>query len=550
MSRRSRRARRTERSPEPVERGVPAAPPDDRLVGYRLIRRIASGERADVHLAAVARRGTSDLDGAEPAGRPVGVADGSHGVPALVVLRVYGAEADDDAITRELEAMSTDAAGALPRLHDVATLPDGRCCVVVERLGGGSLARTLSARTITPGEAVTILAPIAVAVDDLARRGYVHTRLAASDILFDDGGRPRLVGLGALQRLPDRGAERTALRRIAHERLADLVEDVAAAVMPPAALVDAVDLIRSRLAVRPFAPCEAELERRLFELATPEPVRGIATAAGPRRLPARVMPPAVPVMEDEEASATAAAATPRVSGGVVGGGFRRWLALLQGPEGVVEQLAAAADVDRLAKGRTRITDLIRTRGRVVTVGALLGGAALVTMLTLVPPAGAEGHRAEGSSGGSAGAAVVSEDRAVGAPAAEVPAPEPSVSPMPAAAVPSATDDAGASVDDDLEAAARDLLDRRAACFAVLDLDCLGTVVQPGSPIEASDRAALAAGRDGEAVPETAFDPATVEVVAEMGGAVLVRARVAPEREPASLLMVRGEAGWRLREAFD
>jgi len=35
-----------------------------------------------------------------------------------------------------------------------------------------------------------------------------------------------------------------------------------------------------------------------------------------------------------------------------------------------------------------------------------------------------------------------------------------------------------------------------------------------------------------------------------GGAVLVRARVAPEREPASLLMVRGEAGWRLREVFD
>jgi hypothetical protein len=36
----------------------------------------------------------------------------------------------------------------------------------------------------------------------------------------------------------------------------------------------------------------------------------------------------------------------------------------------------------------------------------------------------------------------------------------------------------------------------------------------------------------------------------MGGAVLVRAETVAEREPASLLMVRGEAGWRLREAFD
>ncbi|MGW4930492.1 hypothetical protein ACWEOH_15205 [Agromyces sp. NPDC004153] len=556
MSRRSRREHPTERRPDPVARGVAAAPLDGRLVGYRLIRRIASGDRADVYLAAVGRPAPPGSDGVGPAGRSTavasgstGVASGAHGVPALVVLRVYDAEADDAAIACELEAMSTDAAGALPRLHDVATLPDGRCCVVVERLGGGSLARTLSSRTITAGEAVTILAPIVVAVGDLASRGYAHTRLAVSDIVFDDGGRPRILGLGALQRMPDRGADRTALRRVAHERLADLVEDVAAAVMPVGALVEAVDLIRSRLAARPFAPCEAELERRLFELATPEPVREIATAVSPRRLPARVAPPTPsPVEADMDAEGAVVAPKPH---GAVPGGWRRWLALVQAPEGVVEQLAAAADVDRVANGRTRLADLIRARGRAVTVGALLGGAALVSMLTLVPPAGAEGGRVAGASGGAAGEPDVGEVQPIEEPTADTQATNPPVSPeADTAAPPSSVDDLGGSTPDDVVAAARDLLGRRAECFAALDLGCLGTVVQPGSAIEASDRAALVAARDGEALPPTDFDPATLEVVAEMGGAVLVRARATPEREPASLLMVRGEAGWRLREVFD
>lgn len=537
MSRRTRREQPTDRIREPVEHAADAAPLDGRLVGYRLIRRIASGERADVYLAALGR---SEASGSGPVdvGGSSRTTGAEHGIPSLVVLRVYGAEADDDAITRELEAMSTDAAGALPRLHDVATLPDGRCVVVVERLGGGSLARTLSSRTITAGEAVTILAPIVVAVDDLARRGWVHTRLAVSDILFDDGGRPRLVGLGALQRLPDRGAERTALRRVAHERLAELVEDVDAAVMPPGALGSAVDLVRSRLAVRPFAPCEAELERQLFALATPEPVREIAGPA-PRKLPARAMPPGMPIVRDE---ADDVAAPP----GMAGGAVRRWLALVQGPEGVVEQLAAAADLDRVASGRRRLAELLRLRGRAVTVGALVGGAALVSMLTLVPPATAEGDGAADASAPaeSATAAGAAGDEPAGA------APAASQVPESTSDAPPSADAGGTPASDDPVVAARDLLDQRAACFAALDLGCLDAVVQPGSAIEASDRAALAEARDGGAIPPTAFDPATVEVVADMGGAVLVRARLAPEREPASLLMVRGEAGWRLREVFD
>jgi eukaryotic-like serine/threonine-protein kinase len=48
-----------------------------------------------------------------------------------------------------------------------------------------------------------------------------------------------------------------------------------------------------------------------------------------------------------------------------------------------------------------------------------------------------------------------------------------------------------------------------------------------------------------------LDPMGIEVAAEMGAAVLLRVpRTVAEREPASILVVRGEAGWRLREIFD
>src|SRR5690606_10127208 len=105
--------------------------------------------------------------------------------------------------------------------------------------------------------------------------------------------------------------------------------------------------------------------------------------------------------------------------------------------------------------------------------------------------------------------------------------------------------------DDPIAAARWLLERRSECFATLDLDCLDEVLQRGSAIETEDRAAMLAARDGAGAPSIVFDASEAVVTVEMGDAVLIAiSRAGPEREPASLLVVRGEAGWRLREIFD
>ena len=211
------------------------------------------------------------------------------------------------------------------------------------------------------------------------------------------------------------------------------------------------------------------------------------------------------------------------------------LALAQGPDDLIDRVAAAADVDHADRGRRRLLAILRGRGRSLAFGGLVGGGMLVVLLTLVPPATADGR---------------SPAVAPAEPMAATPPPSAGAEAGTAPGSGVGEEDQSASTDDDPVTAARRLLERRAECFETLDLACLESVVQPGSAVEASDRLALAAAREGAPTEATRFDPATVEVTAEMGAAVLVRAATEPGREPASLLMVRGEAGWRLREVFD
>ena len=496
---------------------------------------MARGDRADVYLA-VAEADPDDRDD-EDEDRP-------EPTLPLVVVRVYPAGADDATLAVEIEAMSADASSTLPALHDVASFPDGRCCLIVERIGGPALSRILIERTLTPGEAVTILAPIVVAVAELAARGFVPGRLSTSDILIDEAGRPRLIGTGHLRRLPvaPRGSDRITLLRAGHEALADLIDDVAAAVRPSNALQGVVEFLRGRLDARPFVPCETEVERRLFAVATAEPIGGLVTRARTSRLPARISAPHPIASEPEPVRHVAEAPTPiRRSNG----GLRQLLALAQLPSGLSDRAAEVADVDHVAGLRRRVAGVIGRRGRSSAVGALVGGGALVLLLTLVPPATAEEEPGPGSTGAAPDAAAT--DTAQPEAPSEPVASDAALPADGAGEVAPAVQTPEGPVE-----AARQLLERRAGCVAMLDLACLEGVLQPGSAIEAQDRASIQAARAGEhADMEPEFELGSIELAAEMGAAVLVRVtRATAEREPASLLMVRGEAGWRLREIFD
>ena len=499
-------------------------PADARIAGYRLLRRVASGDRADVYLATADRFRQGD--------------EGDGGA-ALVALRIYDRAKWNESIAVEVEAMSTDASGTLPALYDVATLDDGRCCLAVERIAGVPASRILAERSVAPGEAVTMLAPIVAAAAELARLGFVHTRLSSSDILVDDAGRPRLIGLGALERLPgiQQGAARTALLRRGHEALAVLVTDVAGATRPAGALDAVAGILHARLEARPFTTCEEEVERALFAAASPEPIGGITLRPRPAALPARMTTPVA-----SEPSSPAHTEPTDASAARRRGGIRSMLALAQlpGPEEFAEAVADGPARRLLF----RVRGAASARRRPLLFGGLIGGGALVMLLTLVPPAtagvGAGSDRADGTtrdaSTPTAAPTASSDDGTALADAVPV-----------ESAAPEITEDASA----DAASIAAELLELRESCFAALDLACLDQVVQPGSAIEAEDRAALIATRDGADHPTVDYDLDRVVVSADMGAAVLVSVPFADaEREPASLLLMRGEAGWRLRELFD
>src|SRR5690606_24318794 len=72
--------------------------------------------------------------------------------------------------------------------------------LVLERLSRGTLAELLERRTgLDAGEAVTILAPLAVTVDRLHAAGIAHRSLSLASVCFRGDGSPTLIGFGSAE---------------------------------------------------------------------------------------------------------------------------------------------------------------------------------------------------------------------------------------------------------------------------------------------------------------------------------------------------------------
>jgi serine/threonine-protein kinase len=84
---------------------------------------------------------------------------------------------------------------------------DGVPYLVMEYLGGGSLAKKLNGATMPPREAATLLEAMAGAVHHLHNRGYIHRNLKPHDILFTADGTPKLIDLGLARRIGQEDAD-------------------------------------------------------------------------------------------------------------------------------------------------------------------------------------------------------------------------------------------------------------------------------------------------------------------------------------------------------
>jgi len=128
-----------------------------------------------------------------------------------VVLRVLRRDAvgDSELVTRFLAAVKRGGQISHPNL--VRTFDIGRteslCYVSGEYIDGDSLAQLLRRKSrLAVGTAADIIRQVAGAVDVAHRRGVLHRDIRPSNIILNDEGIPKLVGLGFAQSIEEAAA--------------------------------------------------------------------------------------------------------------------------------------------------------------------------------------------------------------------------------------------------------------------------------------------------------------------------------------------------------
>ncbi len=426
-----------------------------------------------------------------------------EGSASMAAVKVYAPRTLVHDIDREIELLTRASSAHLVELTDIATAPDGRPCLVLRRIDGPAVEQVLSRRSsLAPGEVVTALAPIAAALAELHRVGVAHGGTSARSVLLDQRGAPVLAGFGHATAVgpPPEGLTASSLTPAArddNERLSADVSDLAALTRK---LLDrcpddpAVRQLRDWLAVLdPRSGVLAELTDRLFDLAPASPVRIEEPAAI-----ARSAFPGVIAPLDGALRPTAAT---------------EWIE--NGPVAVAQRLV-----------RKRLGALVGSVRRPVWVVGGVGVAALVVALAVIP---------------SVGAASGAQGTAVRPTSASSPRTQTTGSPTP--------ESEAALTGDDPVAATTALVSARAACIAERSTGCLATVEQAGSAALEADSYFLRQLQAGGTIKDRRLDGSQPTLVQRLGDSAIVGLgpQTAPGTYAESVLVVREDSGWRIRD---
>jgi len=422
-----------------------------------------------------------------------------------VVVKTFVRGVGGEDVAREVAAVTRAAGEHVVDLLDVVTEDDGGRALVFEHLPGGTLGRLLRQRgTLGVGEAITVLAPLVAAVSRLADNGVAHHDLRLETVVFDGRGSPTVTAFGSATLLAS-GHPPVAMD-VAGEQdrraLADIVATVLDGVPPSPAIRALSNWLDAGVG---DARWTAELGARLFELGEPLPV-------------AFTRPPTADAAPVGAATDTSPRERPEA------------LAALLLPPWLEEQ------IERLGPAARSVRSVL-TSARAVRRRVWVPAAVVAAGIVGVAVVGAVGRDAPAERADLLPAAITTS------------------APPTSTDVPSLTDDPVAEpVQDDIpEPDASDplvaleaLAQKRQGCLEALSVDCLDGVVHDASPASDQDRDAIRAAADGGGVPEgwswTAVDAVVLE---EFGGTVLVG--ITRNGEPASVLMTRTEAGWRIRD---
>ncbi|SDM06466.1 serine/threonine-protein kinase [Arthrobacter sp. ok362] len=125
----------------------------------------------------------------------------------------------EEAMRREVRILSALDHEHLLRAHTVLRLPglrtgpdeNGALGLVLDYAPGGSVADLIAGRgRLGAGETVTILTPIAQALQYLHSHGFTHGDVSPGNVLFTAHGKPLLADVGVARMVADAGAARLA----------------------------------------------------------------------------------------------------------------------------------------------------------------------------------------------------------------------------------------------------------------------------------------------------------------------------------------------------
>ncbi len=399
--------------------------------------------------------------------------------------------------------------------------------LIFERLPRGDLSELLSIRPrLDAGEAVTVLAPIAVTLLRMHAAGVAHGELSAGTVLFRDDGSPTLIGFSSAQ-LFEPGAPEIVL-----EQVEAVVRDRAAAGSLAALVLGRIEGARSRAArelIADLGGCDGEtilplLATRLFDVAAAVPVRFEPDEPETEASPSAWRP--IPVGVPADGVIASSAEQPP----------SRWAAAVAAmvPEPLVQRVLDAVERSPAAPVVASAAHAVTRRWGSWTAGrrrmVLAGAAAAVTAVIVmaVVPAGATGTAQAGSRPGSPSSAPSPSGRLTSDGQTE--ARDPALS------------------GDDPVAAASSLVRARDGCLRSLSVRCIDHVDEPGSSALRDDQSAMQVAQQGGELPDPlpgAEGEGPAVLVERLGDSALVR--LGQASSTASLLLVKGNTGWRIRD---
>lgn len=419
-------------------------------------------------------------------------------------------------------------------VDDLVASADDKPIVVAQWVGAGSLRRLLrDRRSLRPGEAITIIAPLVGALSRVHQSGVAIGAVNVDAVHFDASGCPFFTEFGCAQMtVPNPTPVELQLGQNFREdrrQLSSLARNVLAAVSAGAESSHSVSDLNDWLsddANSASADWGQELEQRLFGIGAPEPLRLIAEVSEEESMTSSTVRMCAAVESPRMAASSSEARVLLALPPWLDGHISDALQLAR--HQYVRGLRALAAWSRTLRVRTWLLAAIGL------ICVILSAAILSTETADSGDSAEQSNEVSGRGDTLAPHPPEGTETAETAETAEIPEPRTptaSLNELPA----------------DAEHALRLLLDARAACLRDLSVVCLESVSSVGTPAYLSDVALVQAVLAGGEFPTAAlFDVEASAKTQQLGDSVLFEFVDGDTSKPASVLLVRGEAGWRIR----